>query len=209
MERIEFLTEFILQSDRIERISDNRSLLEDQICEGKENGHVGAILFLEKLAEDKSGLLTEKDIKNVQGLITAEQELKDPNLKLAPRHIGEYRDVPVEIFGRKCASPKKVPSSMLSLISGVNHLQKNWRKMTELQVIGDIAGFYFDFEMLHPFRDGNGRTGRALVFYLMKYIGREPFIFTEEEMYVFHFPSLQYGERKAIRKYFWDKSGIF
>lgn len=81
--------------------------------------------------------------------------------------------------------------------------------MTELAVIGEIAGFYFDFETLHPFMDGNGRTGRAIVFYLMKFVGREPFIFTEEEMYLHHFASLRSGKREVMQKYFWDKSGLF
>ncbi len=209
MDRLELLTEFILQSDLIERIRDNRALLEEQILANKSDGHVGAILFLEKLAEDKSRLLTEEGMKKVQGLITAEQELKDPNLKLLPKHIGEYRDVPVEIFGRKCPDPEKIPIFILSLVDRINFFQKNWRKMTELAVIGEIAGFYFDFEILHPFKDGNGRTGRAIVFYLMKYIGREPFIFTEEEMYLHHFSSLKSRQRQVMQKYFWDKSGLF
>lgn len=209
MDRLSFLTEFILQSDLIERIRDNRVLLEEQISSGKIDGHVGAILYLEKLAEDKSRLITEDDIKKVQGLITSEQELKDPTLKLQEKHIGQYSDEDRFVYGRECRKASDIPEAMRALIEEVRRLQRNYPKMTELDVIGGIAGFYFDFEMIHPFRDGNGRTGRAIVFYLMKFVGRDPFIFTEEEMYQHHFPSLQHEERGVMKKYFWDKSGLF
>mgnify|MGYP001584859427 CR=1 FL=1 len=209
MDRLELLVEFILQSDKIERINDNRTLLEEQIRGNKPDGHVGAILFLEKLAENQDRFLTEEDIKKVQGLITAEQESKDPNLKLQSKHIGEYSDEDRAVHGRRCRTAVEIQVYMMSLAERVACLQKNWRTMTELAVIGEIAGFYFDFEIIHPFKDGNGRTGRAIVFYLMKFIGRTPFIFTEEEMYLHHFSSLGSGQREVMQKYFWDKSGLF
>lgn len=34
---------------------------------------------------------------------------------------------------------------------------------------------HVEFEMLHPFMDGNGRTGRALWAWQMKHLGQDPF----------------------------------
>lgn len=208
MNRVELLTEFILQSDAIERIRDSRALLEEQILADKVNGHVGAILRLEKLAENKNIFFVAEHFKKVQGLITAEQGNKDPNLRLEPRHVGEYRDVPVTIFGRECALPDEIDFSMSVLTDRIRYFQSNWKKMPEMYLVAEIADFYFTFERIHPFRDGNGRTGRAMVFYLMRYVGREPFIFREEDMYLHHFTSLQTGNPYMMRRYFLDKSGL-
>lgn len=208
MDRIELLTEFILQSDRIERISDNRALLEEQILADETGGHVGAILRLEKLAEQKDILLDEAHIKKVQGLITEEQGRKDPNLTLDPKYIGNYRDIPVSIFQRECVPPDELDFHMSVLMDRIRFFQSNWKDFSEMYLISEIAYFYYAFERIHPFRDGNGRTGRAMVFYLMKYIGRDPFIFREEDMYNNHFSSLQSGEPYVMVRYFLDKSGL-
>lgn len=208
MDKVEFLTEFILQSDAIERIRDNRVLLEEQILADKFDGHVGAILRLEKLAEMKDVLLDADHLKKVQKLITEEQGHKDPNLRLEPRHIGEYRDVPVSIFERKCIAPEEIDFSMSVLIDRIRFFQSNYKKFSEMYVVAEIAHFYFAFERIHPFRDGNGRTGRAMVFYLMRYVGRDPFIFREEDMYMHHFTSLQTGNSNMMVRYFLDKSGL-
>lgn len=208
MDRTEFLTEFILQSDAIERIRDNRALLEEQILADKFDGHVGAILRLEKLAENKEIFLTADHLKKIQGLITAEQADKDPNLRLEARHIGEYRDVPVSIFGRECVSPEEIDFSMSVLIDRIRFFQSNYKKFSEMYVVAEIAHFYFAFERIHPFRDGNGRTGRAMVFYLMKYADKDPFIFREEDMYLHHFTSLQTGNSNLMVRYFREKSGL-
>lgn len=207
-EKVELLTEFILQSDRIERIRDDRALLEEQILADKFDGHVGAILRLEKLSSMKDIFLDAEHLKKVQKLITAEQEKKDTNLRLESKYIGEYRDVPVTIFGRECVPPDEIEFSMSVLMDRIRFFQSNWKKFSEMYVIAEIAHFYFAFERIHPFRDGNGRTGRAMIFYLMRYVGRDPFIFREEDMYLHHFTSLQTGNSNMMVRYFLDKSGL-
>ena len=162
---------------------------------------------MEGLAK-KQQWLTEDIIKKVQGLITKEQGAKRPDLKIPEEYIGNYRDVPVSISGEERLPSSQIPCKMRDLISRVRHFQEGCHNRPELDNIAGIADFYFDFEIYHPFYDGNGRTGRAIVFFLMSYLGREPFIFTDEEKYWMHFPALQRKERIALRKYFYEKSGL-
>ena len=89
---------------------------------------------------------------------------------------------------------------------------RKWQRIamsvTEVEQISFIADCYYDFENIHPFLDGNGRTGRAIVFYLLKFINRDPFIFTAEEKWERHFPAFQHQERSVMRKYFYEKTGL-
>lgn len=52
-------------------------------------------------------------------------------------------------------SPEYVPSSMNELLYQY--------KSSDLDIIDRIANFHIQFEHIHPFEDGNGRTGRILI----------------------------------------------
>ena len=102
-----FLAEFIYESDLIENIRDDIDLLERQITEGKKDGHAGAMLLLESLAQSGNGgsLVDKEFVCQIQGLITAEQHLKPGGPELPRKWIGKYRDVNVSVGGRKCPDP--------------------------------------------------------------------------------------------------------
>lgn len=84
-------------------------------------------------------------------------------------HAGHYRDQLVWI-GRSSISPLGasyvapqhglVPAAMADL---VGFLRRN-----DLPVVAQAAIAHAQFETIHPFTDGNGRTGRALVHALLK-----------------------------------------
>ncbi len=207
MNRIELLTEFIMQSDAIEGIGDNRIEIEERIMLGKSDGHVGALLYMEYVA-DRRFLLEEKYIKMTQALITAEQGIKRHDLVLPEKYIGYYRDIPRGVEGEVRIKPFQIGCHMHVLIDRVRRWQEHAFKLPEMENVKAIADFYFDFERIHPFIDGNGRTGRVIVFALMLYIEREPFVFTAEEKYWMHFPALKSGNREVMWKYFYEKSGL-
>ncbi len=70
---------------------------------------------------------------------------------------GRYRQGGVGVFdGEKCihlASPaQRVPLLMADLLL--------WAKQTKVHPLISSCVFHYEFEFIHPFADGNGRTGR-------------------------------------------------
>ena len=68
--------------------------------------------------------------------------------------VGEYKKRPNVVGGRETTKPKDVPARMKALLDAYNAK----REVT----INDIIAFHAEFEMIHPFQDGNGRVGRLI-----------------------------------------------
>ena len=54
------------------------------------------------------------------------------------------------------ALPEEVEGRMTELLE--------WYHTIPQHTLGDLAKFHADFEAIHPFPDGNGRTGRIILF---------------------------------------------
>lgn len=94
--------------------------------------------------------LNERNIKRIHSAIMRGFDGKKP---------GKYRDGPMFITGSTTRPPsaEHVPKEMEKLLIWLN---KNTGKK---QVVELAAEFHARFEEIHPFRDGNGRTGRELL----------------------------------------------
>ncbi|MDQ7096680.1 Fic family protein [Desulfosporosinus sp. PR] len=110
-------------------------------------GHKEAWLYVEELVKNKVQI-SEKVIKEIQSLVLMDRR----------EDRGVYRRVPVTIMGAAYTPPQPylVPSLMEQLV-------KKYQEMIALHIIERISNFHLAFETIHPFLDGNGRTGRLLL----------------------------------------------
>lgn len=109
-------------------------------------GHKEAFDFVRELVE-KEADLNENVIKQIHYLLLSD--------KIQDR--GVYRRVPVKIMG---ATNEPVQPYLIE--PKMNELMHNYKKNTE-HIVSKLARFHIEFESIHPFIDGNGRTGRLLV----------------------------------------------
>lgn len=70
--------------------------------------------------------------------------------------IGEYKNRGNRVSDIIAIPPEKVQVKMEELLKDYNS-----KSMITLK---DIAEFHYKYEMIHPFQDGNGRTGRMIMF---------------------------------------------
>lgn len=109
-------------------------------------GHKEAFRFVQELVKEQAPL-SERIIKQIHYLVLADKR----------EDRGVYRRVPVRIMGARHdpAQPYLIQPKMEQLL-------ESYRNNTG-HIIPKLARFHIEFERIHPFIDGNGRTGRLLV----------------------------------------------
>lgn len=109
-------------------------------------GHKEAFDFVRELVR-KGEPLSERIIQQIHYLVLADK--KDDR--------GVYRRVPVRIMGAA-----HEPVQPYLIVPQMEQLMKKYADSTE-HIVTKLARFHIEFEDIHPFIDGNGRTGRLLV----------------------------------------------
>lgn len=111
-------------------------------------GHRDAFLYVQDIAKNEVEL-SEYVIKNIHALV----------LMNRPEDKGQYRRIPVRIMGAytEPVQPYMIEPKMNELL-GANEARK-----AKMSIVERIALFHLEFEGIHPFIDGNGRTGRLLL----------------------------------------------
>lgn len=109
-------------------------------------GHKEAFDYILQLVKQKEPL-SEYLIRQIHYLVLADK--KDDR--------GVYRKIPVRIMGAKHepVEPYFIKPKMEELLQ--------WYEKSTDHIVTKLARFHIEFEAIHPFIDGNGRTGRLLV----------------------------------------------
>ena len=166
--RDEFLVEYTYNSNAIEGntltlqetalvlegITIDRKPLRDHL---EAVGHRDAFLYIQQLMTDKVKL-SESIIKQIHTLVLMDK----------PEDRGIYRRVPVRIMGasHEPPNPMLVPEQMETLMKEFSSIR--------LHPIESAALFHLRFEGIHPFIDGNGRTGRLIMNFTLIQHGYPP-----------------------------------
>ena len=111
-------------------------------------GHKDAFEYIVSLADAKERL-SEKVIKDVHSLVLMNDAINK----------GVYRRVPVKILG----SSHVPPPPYLVREQLQEQLEEYELMKPKLHIVEAAALFHLRFESIHPFIDGNGRTGRLIM----------------------------------------------
>ncbi len=111
-------------------------------------GHRDAFLYVQDVAKGEQPI-SEYVIKNIHSLV----------LMNHPEDKGVYRRIPVRIMGAytEPVQPYLIEPKMNELLT------ENEARKATITTVERIARFHLEFEGIHPFIDGNGRTGRLIL----------------------------------------------
>ena len=157
--RDEFMVDFTYNSNAIEgntlTLRETAMVLEGMTIDQKPLkdhleavGHRDAFLYIEDIAQNKTKL-RDTEIKAIHSLV----------LMNRPEDKGVYRRIPVTIAGAytEPVQPYLIEPKLTELLA------ENEERKKTMHPIERIARFHLAFEGIHPFIDGNGRTGRLIL----------------------------------------------
>ena len=177
----EFMIEFTYNSNAIEgntlTLQETAMVLEGITIDQKPLkdhleavGHKDAFLYVQDIVSNKVPM-TEFVIKNIHSLV----------LMNKPEDKGVYRRVPVRIMGAftEPVQPYMIEPKITELLA------ENEKRKDTMNIIERVARFHLEFESIHPFIDGNGRTGRLLLNFELMQNGYPPINvkFTDRKRY--------------------------
>lgn len=153
----EFLTEYTYNSNAIEgntlTLRETALVLRGLTIDKKSLkehleviGHKEAFDYVRQLVSENVPI-SEKVIKDIHYLVLADKK----------EDRGIYRRVPVRIMGAA-----HEPVQPYLIIPKMEELLEQYENSKE-DIVTKLARFHIKFEGIHPFIDGNGRTGRLLV----------------------------------------------
>lgn len=96
-------------------------------------------------------------------------------LRLWPQIAGKLRTVGVQVGGRLCPRASEVPE-----------LLRSWLDMMRTYADLDPRAMHIEFEHIHPFRDGNGRVGRLLMWWHEERVGPSKTLVAYEDRYDYY-----------------------
>lgn len=149
-------------------------------------GHDEAIKWIEDIVKQERPL-TESFIRELHTLLlqkSYEVDAITPDGKPTKRRIeiGQYKTAPNHVLTKtgeifRFATPEETPAKMHDLMEWFREKQAS--SYTEPVLLA--AEFHYKFIRIHPFDDGNGRTARLLMNFILMQYGYPPVIIKTED----------------------------
>ncbi|MEM9675417.1 MAG: Fic family protein [Bacteroidota bacterium] len=147
-------------------------------------GHSEAVEWIEEIIKEERPL-TENFIRQLHELILKEDYQTDAETPDGQKtkkwvRVGKYKELPNhvrtvtgEIF--RFATPEETPAKMHDLLEWYRERKE------ETNPILLAAEFHYKFIRIHPFDDGNGRTARILMNFILMQFGYPPVIIKTQD----------------------------
>ncbi len=153
--------------------------------------YLAGLRFIEQRAKKKT--ITHEDVLKLHAIIAS--DVMDQG------QAGRYRDIRVRVGHYLPPAPEMLSGLMAELLEWWNTKSAQWSPVISSAVI------HYQFEAIHPFADGNGRTGRALALWELYRRGFDTHhIFSVDEVYWENRPRY-YAALDAVRKHGEDLTG--
>jgi Fic family protein len=188
-----FLVDFIYNSNKLEGSRVPRESVEKIVREStkEKNGEVRNTISAISYLKQKKFKFILKNIEDLHDILLAHEP---SNLK--------YRKNNDVIVGNSSVSDfkniKKELSNLLTWVDNSNY---------KLYPLEQAFEFYYRFERIHPFNDGNGRTGRLLMNEILKIHKYHPMIIWNKnrEVHMNAFARAIDGNKKSFHKFMVDQ----
>jgi len=129
-------------------------------------------------------LKTEKELTS--GVILKTHKILMLHQPLRPYERGYFRDVPVYIGGREAMEASKIEDAIRHWCRNVYDLIRNGKGESQIHLERITQQHHVLYEKIHPFVDGNGRTGRMFMNWERLKLGLDIQIIWEAEKYNYY-----------------------
>ena len=162
--------------------------------EGKEPREIYEAINHKKALE-----LVFKNLQNDDGFNEGFIKQLNKTINMDIKDTEGYRSVQVFIRGSEHIppAPEKIPNLMTYFLYNYNHDEEN--------IFTKIARYHIEFEKIHPFEDGNGRTGRLLLNYELLKNNIPPVVISKEDR-VKYFEFLRNNDSADLAEWLKDLS---
>ena len=165
-------TRYIFETNTI-GVENDESINVDDVIETQ--NHFRCIDYAIKMAFEP---ITEVFVKDVHRIL----KTGTSDSKLEWFKVGDYKLRPNTVGGVETSKPDTVSKDLIQLIG--RYENKNQYDFE------DILEFHYNFEIIHPFQDGNGRVGRIIAFKECLRHGLVPFTI-DESIKLFYYKGLK------------------
>lgn len=174
-----------LTLDQVRQLEEGQSLpTQPQRATREVLNYFAGLRFIEKQATKKR--ITHEDVLKLHAVIAS--DVMDQG------RAGRYRDIRVRVGEYLPPPPEMVSGLMAELLGWWNLQSVKWSPVISSAIV------HYQFEEIHPFADGNGRTGRTLALWELYRRGFDTHhIFSVDEVYWQDRPRY-YGALQAVRK---------